>query len=224
MRVDNAPLYRTEPAALHRDAVREIFWDTLILGKPLQGILDNQDSYEELSIGWYLLPDNTGSTVVIDNTTDDVVGYALVCTRPDDYAQWLRFQAWRVLRRNIFTFCSGRMSKLGRQFYSRRLLDSFTVVRSRQQHDSSSVAHVHMNLRSKNRTGSVALALLTHVDTVCQDSGMTAWVGEVNATEGTRMRALERLVGEVIDTKRNRTASFFSGLIVNRLTVRRSLF
>jgi hypothetical protein len=53
---------------------------------------------------------------------------------------------------------------------------------------------------------------------------MTAWVGEVNATEGTRMRALERLVGEVIDTKRNRTASFFSGLIVNRLTVRRSLF
>jgi hypothetical protein len=34
MPVDTASLYRTEPAALHEMAVREIFRNTLILGKP----------------------------------------------------------------------------------------------------------------------------------------------------------------------------------------------
>lgn len=223
MPVDTAPLYRTEPVALHESAVREIFRNTLILGKPLEGSLDNFDVYEELSIGWYLLPENSGSTVVIDNASGDVVGYALVCTKPEEYNRWLRSQAWKVLRRNLFTFCTGRMSKIGRQFYSRRFLDSLTVLRTRQHHDSGSVAHVHMNLRSEVRTGLVAIALLMHVDTVCRQSGLNAWVGEVNASEGTRMRALERLVGEVIAVQKNRTTSFFSGMNVNRLTVRRSI-
>ena len=223
MPVDTEPLYRTEPVAMHEPAVREIFRNTLILGKPLAGSLDNFHLYEELSIGWYLLPENSGSTVVVDASTGTVVGYALVCTKPEEYNTWLRAQAWKVLRRNLWTFCTGQMSKTGRQFYSRRFLDSLTVVRSRQHHDASSVAHVHMNLRSEVRTGLVAFSLFLQVDTICRQAGFQSWIGEVNAPEGARIRALERLVGEVIDIRRNRTASFFSGMKVNRLTVQRSL-
>ena len=223
MPVEVLTTYRTEPASLFQQEVREIFRNTLVLGKPLEGTLENFELYEEMSVGWYLKPENPGSAVVLDDNTGEVMGYVLICTQPDEYADWLRRQAWRVFRRNALALVTGRLSKVSRQFYGRRFLDSLTVVRTRSKHDAGSAAHVHMNLRPEVRTGLVALSLYLHADTVCRDAGLDTWIGEVNAVEGTRMRALERLVGEIVDVQKNRTASFFNGTKVNRLTVRRSV-
>lgn len=208
---------------MFEEDVREIFRNTLVLGKPLQGILNNYELYEEMSVGWYLKAENQGGAVVVDERTGIVVGYVLICTKPEDYKPWLRKQAMKVFRRNIWALVTGRMSKISRQFYGRRILDSLTVIRTWARHDATRSAHVHMNLRPEVRTGLVALSLFLHADTVCREAGLNSWIGEVNAAEGRRSRALERLVGEIIDVRKNRTASFFSGKHVNRLSVRRSV-
>ena len=85
----------------YEDNVRAIFRDTFLLGSPLNHEIDNFDLYEEMSLDWYLTTGASDSAVVIDASTQEVVGYVLVCTKSHDYELWLRTQVWRVFRKNI---------------------------------------------------------------------------------------------------------------------------
>lgn len=205
----------------YEENVRAIFRETFLLGRPLNHEIDNFDLYEEMSLDWYLAEGAADSAVVIDARTREVMGYVLVCTKSHDYEQWLRAQVWRVFRKNIALFLTCRMSRIGRQFYWRRFLDAFTVSHTRSDSGIMSLAHVHMNVRASGRSGAIALALVAHADAVCRRAGVGAWTGEVNGVAGTRVKAMQRFVGEIVDIKINRTASFFSHQQVNRITVRR---
>ncbi len=221
MSVDVASGFFIHSVGGYEDYVREIFRDTFLLGRPLDLEIDNFHLYEEMSLDWYLTAGALDSAVVIDANTQEVVGYVLVCTKPLEYEQWLRTLVWRVFRTNIARLLSGRMSRVGRQFYWRRFLDAVTVRHTRSDAGITSLAHVHLNIRSTGRTGAMALALISHADAVCRHAGVGAWTGEVNGVAGTRVKAMQRVVGEVVDIKPNRTASFFSHQRVNRITVRR---
>ena len=58
---------------------------------------------------------------------------------------------------------------------------------------------------------------------MCRDHGVTSWIGEINASLGSRERALARVLGEIIAIEPNRTFTDLMGHPVNRLTVRRDL-
>jgi hypothetical protein len=210
-----------EPLGSFEPEIRKLFRDTLLMGKPLGFRLDEADLYERLSIDWYFThAPHLGAVAIRDN---EVVGYALVCTEPEQYEEWLRAIVWKITRRVFLRLVTFRLSAPSRQFYRLRFLDSFTVWKSRKRLPLDVGAHVHMNIREGSRSGSVALALLGHIDTVCREQNVTSWIGEVNATLGSRERALARVLGEIVAIEPNRTFSALLGLHVNRLTVRRDL-
>lgn len=221
MSTETATRFFVDSVGPHKEEVRKIFRETFLLGQPLEKKIDNFDLYEAMSLDWYLSTGANECAVVVDTETREVLGYVLVCTKSEDYEHWLRAQVWRVLRTNLALALTARLSRVGWQFYSRRFLDAITVGKTRNDFEMTKLAHVHLNLRSHARTGSIALALFAHADAVCRQQGITSWTGEINALAGTREKAIQRLVGEIIDIKVNRTASFFSQQVVNRITVRR---
>lgn len=223
MSVDVVPKFLISSISGYENQIREVFRETFLLGKPLDIAIDNFDLYEEMSLGWYLSFGSIDSAVVLDSVTQELVGYVLVCTNSTSYDRWLRTRVWRVFRRNLFHLVTGRLSRVSRQFYGRRFLDALTVQRSRTNHGAFECAHVHMNLRESARTGAIALALVTHVDQMCHRARISGWTGEVNGLAGSRIRAIGRVVGEIVDVKVNRTASFFCGQEVNRITVLRKV-
>ena len=80
-----------------------------------------------------------------------------------------------------------------------------------------------MNVVPQRRSGSVARALVDAVDQWCRDGGVDEWEGEINAVSGTRRRAIERVVGQVVSGRYNHTFSWFVGDKVMRYTVRRTV-
>lgn len=215
--------YQLEPIGNYKSDVRAIFRQTFFIGRPLETKLDNYEMYESLCLDWYLNHHPEGSSVCIDRQTNVVVGYVLVCTMPADYAEWLKKSAQRLFRKNFFHLLTLRMSRQGFQFYFRRFLDAMTVNGSRHRLGIENSPHVHMNLLPSVRSGAIALHLLSFADDQCRQVGFESWIGEINSFSGRRSRAVERFVGDVIHVAPNRTASYFLGQKVERLTVLRTV-
>lgn len=215
------PQIRLEPLGQYGLAVRHLFHETFLMGRPLSFPLDEIGLYEELSLSWYLT--NAAHLGAVALREDEVVGYALVCTDPVAYDKWLSKIAKKLTRRVTFRLVTFRLSAGSRKFYRLRLLDSLTVWRSRKKLPHDVGAHVHMNIKEGERSGAVALALLGHIDHVCRNHDVVSWIGEINASLGSRERALARVLGEIIAIEPNRTFTDLMGHPVNRLTVRRDL-
>ena len=212
---------RLEPLGQYESEVRHLFQETFLMGRPLGFPLDEVGLYEELSLAWYLThAARLGAVAIRDN---EVVGYALVCTDPVAYDEWLAKVAKKLTRRVFARLVTLRLSARSRKFYRLRFLDSLTVWKSRKRLPIDVGAHVHMNIKEGERSGAVALALLGHIDHVCREHGVTSWIGEINASLGSRERALARVLGEIIAIEPNRTFTDLVGHPVNRLTVRRDL-
>ena len=212
---------RLEPLGQYKTEVRHLFHETFLMGKPLGFPLDEVSLYEELSLAWYMT--NASHLGAVALRDDEVVGYALVCTDPVAYDEWLAKIAKKLTRRVFTRLVTFRLSGRSRKFYRLRFLDSLTVWKSRKKLPVDVGAHVHMNIKEGERSGAVALALLGHIDHVCRDHGVTSWIGEINASLGSRERALARVLGEIIAIEPNRTFTDLVGHPVNRLTVRRDL-
>jgi hypothetical protein len=213
--------YKLASIGVHEQVIRDLFRQTFFLGTPVDSEIRHFQYYEDLCLSWYLLHDKQGSVVVIDTESDQVVGYALLCLDPDAYQRWVNRHARRLCIRVMASFVSRRLTATDKAFYWNRALDSLTVVRSRSRTSSSAVPHVHMNLKSDARAGRPALMLLSHVDGACAQAGFDSWVGEINAIEGSRHKAVRRLIGDIEDVVVNRTASYFLNSRVVRMTVRR---
>lgn len=221
MSITLEPHIRLEPLGQYESAVRRLFQETILMGKPLGFPLDEIGLYEELSLSWYIT--NAAHLGAVAIRDDEVVGYALVCTDPVAYDEWLAKIVKKLTRRvfiRLITFC---LSARSRKFYRLRFLDSLTVWKSRKRLPLDVGAHVHMNIKEGERSGAVALALLGHIDHVCRDQSVVSWIGEINASLGSRERALARVLGEIIAIEPNRTFTDLVGHPVNRLTVRRDL-
>jgi len=218
-----SPLATTEVRAATIDDVdhiRRIFVDTMLIGRRPEQSIDLLDAYADVCLGWYLGPGLADAAVAVD-AARGVVGYALVCSDPESHTRWVRHRsmalAWSVSRR----WGSGRLSSDSRRFYGSRVRDLRALRHSASA--APSPVHAHLNVCRTNRTGSVALALRDHIDRRCDAAGSTLWWAEMNAVEGHRQRALERLGIDVLDSVRNETLSRLTEQPVVRLRVVRRL-
>lgn len=220
--MSNASLaFQLRPIDGYENEIRTIFRETLFLGRPSSATIDCFHLYESLCIDWYLQYGKDDAVVVIDAASGEVAGYALLCfdTTHNDY--WVRGKVRELVLANAKLLIRGKLSRSGMSFYARRLLDAITIFRRRVKLHMEMTTHVHVNIRSAFHSGSVALALMGHIDDSCRRRGVTEWVGEMNARHGTRVRAIQRVVGEVVDVAPNRTMSHALGVPVHRMTIRR---
>jgi hypothetical protein len=200
-------------------AIRHIFRSTIALGQPLPFPLPDFQRYESLCLDWYLTEGAVDAAVL--DTGVSVVGYALVCTRPERYRRWNRRRALRFTGRIMTRLAVGRYGKEARRFYRLRMRDGWTLWRAGG--DDPMPAHAHCNLLPGVRAGSAGRMLADHIDDRCRAAGVDGWFGEINAPCGRRAQALVRLGATVVRRAPNVTLSWLAGKPVERLTIVRHL-
>jgi hypothetical protein len=196
--------------------MRTAFADAIRLPTPRE-----LSPYVGLSLDYYFQDPTT--EIMVASCDGEVVGYSIFCTDPEAMNRWLARRSLRIFVDVMEMLVTGRLSRVGWGFYLRRTFDSILIMWSRRRGEAGDLPHAHLNIREGFRTGSVALQLLNGIDEQCRRVGAAAWLGEINGTENTRRRAVERLLGEVIDVRRNVTHSWLSGRTVNRISVRRTV-
>jgi hypothetical protein len=204
-----------------RDTVEVLFRTTMVGGNPMPFFLDGLDDYTEFCIDWYFTAPGGAVVVAIDD--DVVVGYALVCTDPAAYGRHVRRATLALAVRTAGRLVTGRLDTDSRRFYRDRARDSWRIWRKRARIDIVDEAHAHLNVAANARRGTVAAMLIDAIDDVVRNAGLDAWVGEVNGEANKRRRALERIVGIVLDEQPNVTASRLVGRPIVRYTVRRTV-
>jgi hypothetical protein len=196
-------------------AIRHIFRSTIALGQPLPFPLPDFERYESLCLDWYLTEGAVDAAVL--DTGVSVVGYALVCTKPEPYRRWNRRRALRFTGRILTRLVGGRYGKDARRFYRLRMRDGWTLWR--HGGDDPMPAHAHCNLLPGVRAGSAGRMLADHIDERCRAAGVEGWFGEINAPCGRRAQALVRLGATVVRRAPNVTLSWLAGKPVERLTI-----
>lgn len=199
--------------------VRQVFCDTVLLGHSGTDSLQLLDQYASLCLDWFLTVGRTHAAIAVEESS--IVGYALACPEPEAQARWARRRALSFATHVLWHLVTGRLNGSSRAFYRARLADARALW-----HGGSRPAQrmqVHLNVVSNSRSGAVAMALRDHLDDVARDLDLPGWYGEINAFEGQRERALERVGLRVVGSQPNRTLSVALGRPVNRLTVVRSL-
>ena len=174
------------------------------------------ERYERLCLDWYLTEGRDDSAVAVCD--GQVCGYALVCTKPKSHRRWVRRRAalfpFRVLIPALRRSSSGR-------FYRMRLRDGWRMWR--HSVPDPMPAHVHLNLVASERARQTGRLLVHHIDRRCDEARLPGWFGEMNAPQGHRARALERLGAVIVHRSPNLTLSWLAGRPVERLTVVRRL-
>jgi hypothetical protein len=199
--------------------VRQLFRDTICLGRPLPFAVPEWEAYESLCLDWYLQAGRADAGVLEDDGR--VTGYTLVCTDAAGYQRWQRTQATSFSGRVASRLLAGRLEPDASKFLRLRLKDGWDMWR----HGVTAPlpAHAHINLASESRASLAGRQLADHVDGRCQAAGLPGWFGEMNAIVGRRARALERLGGTVVHRAPNHTLTWLLGQPVERLTVARWL-
>jgi len=205
----------------HRAAIETIFRSTMAGGSPMPFFLDGIDDYTRFCLEWYFTAAGGHTIAVLDG--ERVVGYALVATDPAAYERHLKRAFASLVVRVSLRLMSGRLNAPSRRFFRDRARDSWLIWQDRHRIDVADEAHAHMNVAADVRHGTVAAELRAAIDRTVATSGHVSWIGEVNGDFGRRRRALERIVGDVLDERPNITASRMLGHRVVRYTVRRPL-
>ena len=212
---------RVVPGRAHRDEVERIFQATMLAGSAMPHRLDGTAAYSNFCLNWYFT--HRDGRVFVAERHGRAVGYALVALNPDAYASDLKRHLATLTARTIGRLVTFRLSRDSRRFYLDRMRDSWRIWRTRHRIDLADEPHAHMNVESGERHGGVSSALIAAIDAACGEVGFVSWIGEVNAVAGHRRRALERIVGAVLDERPNVTASRLCRQPIVRYTVRRSL-
>lgn len=138
-----------------RDAVRAICCDTGFMGKPIDQVFNDRDSFADFFTRYYtdFEPDN--ALVAVDG--EQVIGYLITCAH---YSRYPACQLWIVLRHVFPRTCrlllTGGYDKSSRQFLIWFLTRSWRETPKAPRRS----AHFHMNIRPAYRTGSTGLCLL----------------------------------------------------------------
>jgi len=220
--VDTTPVVRLRPfRASDRASIDELFLQAAFDDAVRQPSRRDLAPYVELSLDFYVNHPRTSITVA--SIDEEVVAYTIYCADAKDMNAWMARRSVHVFFRVMGMLMTGRLTRIGFGFYFRRTLDSIMILWDRRRSETVDLPHAHMNVRSGHQTGTCALMLLNDLDQRCRETGMSVWLGEINGVGTSRRRAVERLLGEVIDVRRNMTHSWLTGREVNRLTVRRSV-
>lgn len=209
-----------EPLRGREGEVVALFRSTFALGDELVFVPALFDRYIQVALGWYLENPDDSVVVVADG---EVVGYGLLCVDHAALDRWMRGRMMRFVVAVMCRAATGRLDRNSRRFYWLRLRDTLTIVRSRTGVREPTEAEVHLNVSSGHRSGWASLLLLDALDSRCRAAGLVSWVGEINASPGTRIKPLRRIVGEIITVAPNRTFTWMMGEAITRLTVRRRL-
>jgi hypothetical protein len=221
MSVDTSPLVIRRWKVADRMEITDLFLQTAFADAVRLPTPRELSPYVGLSLNYYFQDPNTEITVAV--VDDRIVGYSILCLAPVPMNRWLARYSVHVFLAVMGMLVTGRLSRVGWGFYLRRTVDSILIMWGRRRGESGDLPHAHLNVREGFRTGSVALQLLDDLDDQCRRFGTNAWLGEINGTDNTRQRAVERLLGEVIDVRRNITHSWLTGRTVNRISVRRTV-
>jgi hypothetical protein len=200
-------------------AVAEIFAATMLLGSRSDQPIVHFDRYADLCLGWYLGPGRADAAVAECDGT--IVGYSLVCTDSADQAGWVRRHSASLMGPVSWQLITFRLDSFSRRFYAARARDARALWRA--GHEPLMPVHAHLNVVPHARTGTTALLLRDHIDTRARLAGSAGWWAEMNASDGRRERALERLGLHVVQRTRNETLSSVMQVDVNRLTLVREL-
>ncbi|MCE9622984.1 MAG: hypothetical protein K8R99_11625 [Actinomycetia bacterium] len=198
------------------EAIAALFDATLLLGAPMPRPLAGAAGYRHVCLGWYLGPGRADAAVAV-SAEGDVVGYALVCVDEAAQAQWVRRELTRFTIRMLGRLITFRIDPASLRFWWSRTRDVVTLRKSRQQVPMP--VHAHLNVATRSRSGTTALALRDHISARCIAAGQPGWYGEMNALHGHRARALERIGIETVARARNHTLSSTLGVPVDRLTI-----
>jgi hypothetical protein len=150
-----------------------------------------------------------------------VVAYALVCTRPDDHARHVRRATARLASALAHDAVRGRLDASSRAFFRQRIRDAAALTHSVRTPPAP--AHAHLNVADTGRSGRAALTLRDHIDARVTASGLDSWFAEINAEEGSRAAALQRIGFVIVDRQPNHTLTWLCERPVERLTVVREL-
>ena len=192
------------PAAGREEEIRQLFIDTFEMGSLLRFRPACFDEFVQLNLGWFL--QNPHASVVAVDDAGTIAGYALVCGNPRSLDRWVAREMRRFCLVLFVRIVTLRFDRRSAGFYLRRTLDMIEICTARLRANTVSIPQVHMNIDRSFRSGRVGLALLSSVDTICLGLGQTSWTGEINAVAGSRERALARLIGKIVDRRRNRTS------------------
>jgi hypothetical protein len=195
-------------------ALRRLFRETLVLGRPLPFPLADGGRYEALCLDWYL--ERGRRDAVVLDAGGRIVGFALVCTDQAGFRRWVRTRAVRYALYSVLTLLRIDPRSPRARFHRSRLRDGWVMFRSPAP---PFPAHAHINVLPHELAGWAGLCLVHQVDERCRRAGLFGWYGEINAPVGRRARALERVVGPVVHRAPNHTLSWLVGRPVERLTV-----
>ncbi|MGH8932647.1 MAG: hypothetical protein ACRDZO_18985 [Egibacteraceae bacterium] len=199
-----------------RDAIRGLFRATVAGGRPLAFRMPGFEGYEKLCLGWYLGPGLAAAAVAVEED-HRVVGYALVCADEPAYRRWVQPRALVWAGQAYVRMAWPATSVPARRFLRLRLADGMAAWWASGAPPMP--VHAHLNVSAGSRCGVASSLLVLHIDAVCARLGAAGWYGEINARQGRRVAALERLVGEVTHRAPNRTLSWVTGHPVERLTI-----
>jgi hypothetical protein len=202
-------------------AVRQLFRDTVALGRPLPFDLRAWGRYEELCLGWYLQRHRLDDHAVLSDEAGRVRGYALVCCDHAGFVRWSRGAGLRWAASTAAALLTRRFGRDEARFHRLRLLDGWRGLRAGV--DPAMPAHAHVNLARDARGRMHVGALVEHIDGRCASRRLPGWFGEINAPAGRRRAALEAYGATVVHRMPNRTLSWLRGTPVERLTVVRPL-
>jgi hypothetical protein len=197
--------------------IRKVFWETIVMGRPLPFDLRDADRYERLALDWYLHHEPESARIA---TVDGrIAGYVLVCTDQVAFDRWMRKEAARYTAAVVAGLFRGRYPGPSGRFYRLRLADGWDAWRGANAAPTD--AHAHLNLSTGFRSGLIIRSLIEHVEAVCLSGGITEWTGQMNALPGRRVRVLEAYGFRVVDARLNRTLTWLCGERVLRLTLHR---
>ena len=206
-------------AAADRDAVVELFHQTVMLGRPLPFRLAAADEYAELCLGWFLDAEPEKAAVWSDG--GEVAGYALVATDLDGLARFQRRGVYRIARALTAGVGKGSSGPESRRFWWGRARDAVRLGR-RGGHEPAPVV-AHLNLAPSKRAAAAGRRLIEHIDGEARLAGSPIWYGEINAPRGRRAGAMERYGVDVVDREPNLTLSALLDSPVERLVIRRDV-
>ena len=200
-------------------AIIDIFGATMLLGHRADATLALFDRYADLCLGWYLGPGRGDAAVA--SVDGEIVGYALVCADSVGQARWVRRRTPALMTAVGSRLVAGQLDRFSRTFYSGRARDARTLWKAGSTPPFP--VHAHLNVLAHGRTGTAALHLRDHIDARARHAGSAGWWAEMNAIEGRRERALERLGLQVTGRQRSETLSALLERDVVRLSLHRPL-
>lgn len=214
-------MMRTLSARGHESSIRDLFWETLSVGKPLPFVLSCARQYEKLGLGWYLTHGIDDAVVV--ERDGNLIGYGLFCADAKSFKRYQNRQLVRLFLYVLFAFFTFRINVESRRFYWFRICDAFVIFRSRDRLPNDIHAHAHLNVNISNHDGFAARMLRSHSDAMCRRHGFDSYFGEMNAVGNKRLLSLQRVGGDVVNESRNFTFSWLAGTQVRRLTLVRTV-